>query len=236
MKIKLIGTGAIYTRYNSACTLINDDLIIDVPNGTLKQMLKMGLDPAKIKTIIITHMHGDHTADIPFLLKYIFNYIKSKNEIKLIGPKGIRNKIVELSNAYNFENKEEIDELFNVSYFEVEEDNEVLNINGYSIKPVKVSHGLELAYGYVINNILGLTGDSGMCDSLKYIFENSKYIVTDASLIEGDNCHLGINDIITLRHNSKIICTHVRDMTREKLKELKLENVIIEEDGFEIEI
>lgn len=78
MKVKLIGTGAIYTKYNSACTLLNDDLIVDAPNGTLKQLLKMGLDPAIINTIVITHMHGDHTADIPFLLKYIFNYIKRK--------------------------------------------------------------------------------------------------------------------------------------------------------------
>lgn len=75
-----------------------------------------------------------------------------------------------------------------------------------------------------------------MCDSLDYIFTNSKYVVTDASLIEGDNCHLGINDIIILKDKVSILCTHVRDNTREKLKELKLENVIIEEDGFEIEI
>ena len=36
-KIKVIGTGAIYTKYNSACTLINNELIVDMPNGTTKQ-------------------------------------------------------------------------------------------------------------------------------------------------------------------------------------------------------
>ena len=47
MKIELIGTGAIYSKYNSACTLINEDMIIDFPNGTLKQLLKNNHTPEK---------------------------------------------------------------------------------------------------------------------------------------------------------------------------------------------
>lgn len=40
MKVKLIGTGAIYTSYNSACTMVDNKIIIDMPNGILKQILK----------------------------------------------------------------------------------------------------------------------------------------------------------------------------------------------------
>ena len=40
MKIKLVGTGAMYTAYNSACTLIDNKIIVDMPNGTIKQLLK----------------------------------------------------------------------------------------------------------------------------------------------------------------------------------------------------
>ena len=112
MKIKVIGTGAIYTKYNSACTLINNELIVDMPNGTLKQLLKMNIKPENIKTIIITHLHGEHTADLPFFFEYVFESLKDKREITVIGPKGIKNKIVELSNAYNFENEEKINKNF----------------------------------------------------------------------------------------------------------------------------
>lgn len=49
MKVELIGTGAIYTKYNSACTLINDDIIVDMPNGTLKQLLKKIITLKKLK-------------------------------------------------------------------------------------------------------------------------------------------------------------------------------------------
>ena len=110
MKIELVGTGAIYTKYNSACTLINDDLIVDMPNGTLKQLLKKNYNPDKIKTILITHMHGDHTADVPFFLKYVYNFSKINNEIVIIGPKGIENQIVKLFDAYRFEDRKEIEQ------------------------------------------------------------------------------------------------------------------------------
>ena len=53
MKVTLIGTGAIYTKYNSASTLINNNLIIDMPNGTLKQLLKNNYEQTNIKIIYI---------------------------------------------------------------------------------------------------------------------------------------------------------------------------------------
>lgn len=78
MQINLIGTGAMYTAYNSACTLIDNKIIIDMPNGTVKQMLKKRLPVENIDIILITHMHGDHTADIPFFLNM---YLTTKREI-----------------------------------------------------------------------------------------------------------------------------------------------------------
>lgn len=36
MKLKLIGTGSIGAIQSSACTLVNDDILIDMPNGIVK--------------------------------------------------------------------------------------------------------------------------------------------------------------------------------------------------------
>ena len=44
---------------------------------------------------------------------------------------------------------------------------------------LKVNHeGIE-AYGFIINDKLGLTGDSSLCDGVQEIFSNSKIIVAD---------------------------------------------------------
>ena len=234
MKIKVIGTGAIYTKYNSACTLINNELIVDMPNGTLKQQLKMNIKPENIKTIIITHLHG---ADLPFFFEYVFEFLKDKREITVIGPKGIKNKIVELSNAYNFENEEEINKNFNLKYIEFEEEKEDANVLDYKIEAVKVIHGKEkIAYGYIINQKLGFTGDCGMCDGAKYIFKNSKIVVSDCSSRNINNTHLDIDEIKQIKDNAKVYCTHMVDRTRERLQKENIENFIIGKDGDEFEI
>lgn len=237
MKIKLVGTGAMYTAYNSACTLIDNKIIVDMPNGTIKQLLKENINVGLIDIILITHMHGDHTADIPFFLKYIFNYLKIKKNIKIVGPLGIKNKIIKLFNAYNFEDEKEIEQFFNIEFIEILE-NEI-EINNYFIKSYLVLHGEEKpALGYVIDNKLGLTGDSGLCNNIEEIFKKSQMIISDSSLDIGDSCHLGINDLdyLTKKYNKKVLCTHLRDETRNIITKGNFENIIVKEDFYEIEI
>lgn len=237
MKIKLVGTGAMYTAYNSACTLIDNKIIVDMPNGTIKQLLKENINVGLIDIILITHMHGDHTADIPFFLKYIFNYLKTKKNIKIVGPLGIKNKIIKLFNVYNFEDEKEIEQFFNIEFIEILE-NEI-EIDNYFIKSYLVLHGEEKpALGYVIDNKLGLTGDSGLCNNIEKIFKKSQMIISDSSLDIGDSCHLGINDLdyLTKKYNKKVLCTHLRDETRNIITRGNFENIIVKEDFYEIEI
>ena len=240
MKVELIGTGAIYTKYNGACTLINDDMIVDMPNGTLKQLLKKNYNPDKIKTILITHMHGDHTADVPFFLKYVYNFSKINNEIVIIGPKGIENQIIKLFDAYRFEDRKEIEQSMKIKYIELDQENEIIkDINGYKVQSLLVSHGEENpAYGYIVNDAIGLTGDSGICKGVEEIVKNSKITIADTSLFEGDSCHMGINNIkyLVVKYEKQIIATHLRDITREKLKNDEINNILVVEDGYVFEI
>lgn len=240
MKIELIGTGAIYTKYNSACTLINEDMIVDMPNGTLKQLLKKNYSPEKIKIILITHMHGDHIADVPFFLKYVYNFRKINNEIVVIGPRGIENKIVQLFEAYNFDDRKEIEQAMKIKYIELEQESSIINnINDYKIQSILVSHGEEKpAYGYVVNDLVGLTGDSGICNGVEKIVKNSKVTIADTSLLEGNSSHMGIDNIkyLTEKYVKQIITTHLRDTTRERLKNDDINNILVVEDGYMFEI
>lgn len=235
MKVTLVGTGAMYTKYNSASTLINDDLIVDMPNGTVKQLMKKGIDLTQIRTILVTHLHGDHTADIPFFIKYVFHSNDFNETINIIGPKGLKNKLVELFNAYNFENENEINTCFNLNIQELLEDE--INISNYNISSYLVEHGLEKpALGYIINGILGFTGDSGLCNGIEKIFNIAKVVISDMSLITGNECHLGIDNIKYLlkKTNTKVFATHLRDKTREVLLSENLSNIEVVDDFYEI--
>ena len=239
MNVELIGTGSIHSKSNGACTLIDNDMIIDMPNGVLKQLLKKGYKPEKIKTILITHLHGDHTADLPFFYKYIYRSEES-NEITIIGPQGLENKIAQLFEAYNFEDKRIIDEKKNIKYIEISEEKLVLQeLKQYKIEAIKVKHGREkLAYGYVINKSLGVTGDASICDGVKEIIENSKTIIADSTLLTGDSSHMGIDNIeyFAKKYKKQIIPTHLLDTTRAKMRNMNIENVLLVEDEYKFEI
>ena len=237
MKVTLIGTGCIYTKENSACTLINDDLIVDMPNGALKELLKKGYDVTKIKTVVITHLHGDHTSDVPFFLKLIFNSIQMKDKITVVGPVGTRKKLIELSNAYNFENEERFNSRFNLEFKEIL--NDEIEVNNYKIKSYEVLHGTEKpCLAYLVNDKLGITGDSSLCDSIEKLFSEADVIISDTSVIEGDLNHLGIDNIKYLidKYGVKVIPTHMRKATREKLIEENIENFKVVNDFYEMNI
>lgn len=239
MKVELIGTGLIYSKSNSACTLINDEIIIDMPNGILKQLLKTEHKPENIKTILITHLHGDHTADLPFFYKYIYHREQSSGVV-IIGPKGIKNKITQLFEAYNFEDKKIIEKKKNIKYIEMSDKNIILqDIEQYKIEAVQVKHGREtLAFGYIINDVLGITGDTAICEGVKKVIENSKITIADSTLTIGDSSHMGIDNIECLSkiYKKQIIPIHLLDATREELREKNIENVLLVEDGYKFEI
>lgn len=79
MKVRVIGSGSMWTSYNSASYMIDDDILIDVPNGMCKNLFRMGINPRLIKNVLITHFHGDHYFDMPF-----YFLLKSKLAEKIL--------------------------------------------------------------------------------------------------------------------------------------------------------
>lgn len=95
------------------------------------------------------------------------------------------------------------------------------------------------ALGYVINNQLGFTGDTGICDGVERIVKQSKIIIADSSLINGDKCHMGVDNLqyLNTKYGKLIICTHLRDETRQYIKEnSSIEGIKVLEDFEEINL
>lgn len=238
MKIELLGTGAIYTKYNSASILVNEEMLIDSPNGALKQLLRREYNPLNISKILITHTHGDHIADIPFILMYLYKLNKVERKTYIMGPVGIIKTIQDIFSAYNFTFLGQISE--HVEFIELEpgkvlESKEI----GYKLETVLVKHSERIiAHGYIIDDKLGITGDSGLCNSVEKIVNESKITVADCSNINGTEFHMGINDLkyLSEKYTKLIIPTHLKDATREELKKLNLSNIPEKEDGYQFEI
>ena len=235
MKIRYLGAGAIYSKYNCASELIDEKILVDVGNGVLKELRKVNYDLTKLEMIIITHLHADHYADLPALILNL-EVEEDLNPIYIVGPKGLKENLIELCNIYYHDY---LDEFFEekIKFMEILPETKSIEIfSDYDIMVQKVDHYNIESYGYIINNKLGITGDTCLCKEVLNIFENSEIVITDISMIKRTKYHMGIDDIETIRktYKNKIIATHLRDDTREELKKKCLKDVIIKEDGVEM--
>lgn len=150
MKIKMIGTGSIGAESFSSCTLIDDNILVDLGNGNVKNMKRFGVIPSKIKVILISHLHGDHFADIPFFMfDKFFNNSDTKTVIYC--PIGTLEKIKGLFLIMFPQDFAKIYEGSNVEFREFEklENEEVMP--GMFIDSYVVDHGnCKPAFGFTI--------------------------------------------------------------------------------------
>lgn len=177
MKVKILGTWAIYSKRNCASLIIDKKILFDIGPGTIKQLLKENYDLKELNTILISHLHSDHILDFPTLIINL-EVLNINHKVRVIGPVNMKEKLLKLlklmyGNYFDdFINK-------NFDFIEVRENKYNKIYNNYKINMLKVNHeGIE-AYGFIINDKLGLTGDSSLCDGVQEIFSNSKIIVAD---------------------------------------------------------
>lgn len=237
MEVKILGTGSIYSKRNCASLIIDKRILFDVGPGILKQLLKENCDLSQIDIILISHLHSDHILDFAPLIVNL-NALNTNHKIKIIGPLNLKQKLIDFlhlmyGNYYN--------EFINtyLEFIEVKDEYYEIHLEKYKINMIKVDHYDIEAYGFVINDKLGLTGDSSMCDGMKNIFNNCEIMIADCSVIKGDIYHLGFDNIKRLlESNTKkaIIATHLRDDTRDSLINNKIENFKLVEDGYKFRL
>jgi len=73
IEVQFIGSGDAFGsggRFQTCVLLHGADrpLLIDCGASSLIAMKRLGIDPSTIKAVVLTHLHGDHFAGIPFLI------------------------------------------------------------------------------------------------------------------------------------------------------------------------
>lgn len=142
----LLGTGgmmplpkrwltSLMTRYNGS------SLLIDCGEGTQLAIKECGWSFNPMDTICFTHYHADHISGLPGLLLTMGNADRTK-PVTMIGPKGLE-KVVNSLRVIAPELP------FKINFIELNEDIQIIHINGYEIEAFKVHHKI-VCYGYNI--------------------------------------------------------------------------------------
>lgn len=244
MKIKTVGTGSIWTKERSACTLIDNKILVDCGNGTTKTLMEQDVDIYKIEVVLITHFHMDHFLDLPMFI--LTRSLEENHKIlKIYGPNGTQENCEEVYNKFMSDGGyfTDIMKKANVKFFESKELVNEEAIDNYYISSYLVEHGiLNNAYGYTVKNnnkVVGLSGDSGYCESIVNIVKNSDIAVLDTSFLTGNRDHMGIDNIekICINYsNKKIISTHMSISSRAEALKRDIPNLSVPIDGQEFEI
>ncbi|MEA3398921.1 MAG: ribonuclease Z [Patescibacteria group bacterium] len=151
MKLVFLGTSAmvptkernvqsIYIDYNG------EGILLDCGEGTQRQITIAGLNAQKIKTILISHWHGDHVSGLVGLIQTLGNFADEEKTIRLFGPVGTKKYLANTLDSCEFETKlnldvKEIDAEFLTSIFET---------NDYELQAINLDHSLPcLGYSFI---------------------------------------------------------------------------------------
>lgn len=98
VRLTLLGTGAALmdpVRAQTALLLTLDDrehVLIDCGDGAVRRLVQAGVSPSEVGTVLLTHLHFDHTADLATfaIAGWMLN---RKGAFRLLGPPGTRRMV-----------------------------------------------------------------------------------------------------------------------------------------------
>lgn len=227
MKILTLGSGSIFAKAYSSSFLIDDTLILDVPNGIVKQLKRLNVDTALIDTCYISHFHADHFFDLPFLLMEMGLFKPRNKPLKIVGPAGIKQKTEALMQLAYPDVAQMVLSACKIEYQELvapstltlanypasvqSMHHDQTTVNGLSIQAKQtVSFSFDTSYGPAV-------ADMAKCSDLFFI---------DMSSVESNDFHMGLDSIAQLRHDHpkvRLIATHMSDEVRQKISAYPIE-------------
>jgi ribonuclease BN (tRNA processing enzyme) len=188
MKLTFLGTGsAINAGDFGASLLINENILIDAPEGITQTLRKFGGDISGLDTIIITHLHGDHVFGLPFLL---LEYMLKPREspLSILAPAGAQKLLIKLTElAFPGEEAERMLAPARPFYI-VHADGKGTTIKNISIKSHRIPHGSIETYGIEVGGQGGkkifYAPDISYSDELVNIIETVDVAILDATTSE----------------------------------------------------
>lgn len=242
MHIKLLGTGNITSKQANSCILIDQHILIDCPNGQYKRMLQDDFSFEKLDYILITHLHGDRIFDLPFILLNLYKCHRKK--INLVGPSFLEEYLMELmSLAFGKNTGNMILQLLQIHYIDVSE-NPNFKIDNLSVTAFEVDHGdVPECYGYSFQHLstFVIVGESRMCPNILEWARKASYLICECGKEYKNDYYM---DLTTLKDFAlqypklTILATGMNQKIKQNLKTIYFynDNVIVPEDGFELEI
>jgi len=191
VRVHFLGTGDAFSAggRSQAAYLIQcaqGSLLLDCGASVLASLKRHDLASGCIDTILLSHFHGDHIAGLPFLfLEYI--YVEPRRRtLKIVGPEGVENRIMQVFRAMYADSAAE-PLPYHVEFMEIGPRRELF-IDGIGIRAFQAPHDEPpLSLGYEITaegRRIVYSGDTGWSEDLVVHARNADLFICECSFFE----------------------------------------------------
>jgi ribonuclease BN (tRNA processing enzyme) len=244
MRLQVLGCGDAFGsggRFNACFHAIGatTSFLIDCGASSMIAMRRFGVDPNGIRTIFISHLHGDHFGGLPFFVLDAQFVSRRTAPLTLAGPAGLEPRLHQLMEAM-FPDSTKSGWRFGVDVIELEAGAEAI-VDGVQVRPFLVHHpsgAPALALRFVCDGkTIGYTGDTEWVDAIIEVADGTDLFLAEASSLERNvPFHLNWSTLCSHRtaiNTKRLLLTH---MDRSMLEAGPIEGAERAEDGAIIDL
>ena len=186
MKLTIVGSGDAFGSGGRLQTCFHvavrgEEFLIDCGATALIGMQQLGLDPDRVSTIFISHLHGDHFAGLVWWLLHAHYVTQRTAPLTIAGPAGIAQRFAAAAEAL-FPKSTEIERQFDMKFVEYAE-RVPLDIGSVRVTPFEVCHPSGAPpYALRIESdgkVLSFSGDTKWVDSLLPAANGADLFITE---------------------------------------------------------
>jgi ribonuclease BN (tRNA processing enzyme) len=143
MRLRVLGCGDAFGsggRFNT-CFHVSagqTSFLLDCGASSLIAMRRFGVDPNAIRTVVLSHLHGDHFGGLPFLLLDAHLVSNRRDPLTIAGPPTLISRLHALREVM-FPGSAEIELKFHLELLELDPETPV-RVNEVEVTPFPVRH------------------------------------------------------------------------------------------------
>jgi ribonuclease BN (tRNA processing enzyme) len=247
MKLTIVGSGDAFGSGGRLQTcfhiaLPGEEVLLDCGATSVIGMHKQGLDPDRISTIFITHLHGDHFGGLVWWLLHAHYVTGRTAPLTITGPVGIAERFATAADAL-FPGTSKIARRFEMRFVEYAADTP-LTVGQVTVTPFEVSHpsgappyALRLESG---GKTLSFSGDTEWVETLVPAAQESDLFICECFTFDAQvGYHMTWRNIeknLDRFGAKRVMLTHMSGGMLDKRAQISDPRVLLAEDGMILDI